>query len=47
MTIGLHALCVLVALVMFALAFFNVPKPAVSWVAGGYFFTLLAFTFAA
>jgi hypothetical protein len=46
-TIGLHVLCVLVALVMFALAFFNVSKPAVNWIAGGYFFTLLAFTFAA
>jgi hypothetical protein len=45
MTIGLQLLCVLLALVAFALAFFNVPK--YNWVAGGYFFTLLAFTLAA
>jgi len=45
MTITLRLLCVILALVCFALAFANVPK--YNWVAGGYFWTLLAFTITA
>lgn len=45
MTFTWHLLFVVLALVCFALAFFNVPRA--NWIAGGYFCTLLAFTIAA
>lgn len=39
--ITLKLLCIVLALVCFALAFFNVPR--YSWQNGGFFFALLAF----
>jgi hypothetical protein len=40
-SVSLKLLFVVLALVCFALAFFNVPR--FNWTAGGFFFVLLAF----
>jgi hypothetical protein len=40
-SVPLKLLFVVLALVCFALAFFNVPR--YNWMCGGFFFTLLAF----
>ena len=41
MGVPFKLVCMILALVCFALAFFNVPR--YNWTAGGFFFTLLVF----